>query len=450
MKLVLLSGGSGTRLWPLSNDARSKQFLKVLEDEEGRLVSMAQRVWGQLRENGLAESTCIATARTQVEMMQNQLGDRVPLIVEPERRDTFAAIALASVYLYSRKGVALDETIVILPVDPYVESRFFDTVKRLDDALCHTDAELALIGVRPTYASSKYGYMVPAPGSDQEEYGSVLQFIEKPAEERAVSLIARGALWNSGVFAFKLGFMIDHLLRRGYPIQYDALASQYDTLPKISFDYEVAEHMSRIAFIPYDGCWKDIGTWNTLTEEMGDNRLGKGQISEDCVNTHLVNETDLPVSIIGVSNVIVAVSPDGILVSDKKASPRIKDYIGHDRMPMYEERQWGWQRVLEIREEEDGSRVVTKRLLVGKGRSVVSKLDAERREIWTCVKGSGELLLNGERHEVKTGFVTVVPRNAALILKAAAELEMIVIEMVEGSIGYSAVPAEQARLEAAE
>lgn len=104
MKLVLLSGGSGKRLWPLSNDARSKQFLKVLENDSNELVSMVQRVWGQIAANGLAESCYIATNKSQIEIMRSQIGEDIPLIVEPERRDTFAAIMLAATFLYSHDG----------------------------------------------------------------------------------------------------------------------------------------------------------------------------------------------------------------------------------------------------------------------------------------------------------------------------------------------------------
>ena len=129
MKLVLLSGGSGKRLWPLSNDARSKQFLKMLENDNKELVSMVQRVWGQITSNELSDSSYIATSKSQIEIMQSQIGSDVPLIVEPERRDTFPAIALAATYLYSYKNVGLDEVIAILPVDPYVENHFFECNK---------------------------------------------------------------------------------------------------------------------------------------------------------------------------------------------------------------------------------------------------------------------------------------------------------------------------------
>lgn len=185
MKLVLLSGGSGKRLWPLSNDARSKQFLKVLESQNGELQSMVQRVWEQLGNVDLADSAVIATSKSQVDMIQSQLGQEVSIIIEPMRRDTFPAIALASVYLYSIEGIRLDEVIAVLPVDPYVEDRFFHRVKDLEKTVLASGADLALIGVEPTYPSAKYGYIVPASKSSDSDYLRVSHFTEKPNEEKA-------------------------------------------------------------------------------------------------------------------------------------------------------------------------------------------------------------------------------------------------------------------------
>lgn len=206
MKLVLLSGGSGKRLWPLSNDTRSKQFLKVLQSSQDQKQSMVQRVWSQLGAVGLSDSSIIATSKMQRDMIHSQVGMDVPLIIEPERRDTFPAIALASAYLASIEKAHSDEIIVVLPVDPYVEDGFFEKVKELEKVLIETSADLALIGVKPTYPSSKYGYIVPNSEANSNEYITVNHFTEKPSEEKAQTLIDLNALWNCGVFAFKLSF----------------------------------------------------------------------------------------------------------------------------------------------------------------------------------------------------------------------------------------------------
>ena len=151
MRLILLSGGSGKRLWPLSNDARSKQFFKVLENDNGDRESMVQRVWGQLKTVGLAHSAVVATSRSQVDMIQSQLGESVKIVVEPERRDTYPAIALSAAYLYSVEHVSVNEVVAVLPVDAFVDVGFFQRIKELEDALIATEADLALVGV--TYLS---------------------------------------------------------------------------------------------------------------------------------------------------------------------------------------------------------------------------------------------------------------------------------------------------------
>lgn len=430
----MLSGGSGKRLWPLSNDARSKQFLKVLENDKHELVSMVQRVWGQITENGLAESSFIATSKSQIEIMQSQIGTEIPLIIEPERRDTYAAIALAATYLYSHIGVGLEEVVCVLPVDPFVENYFFNVVKRLESILNHTDVELALIGVKPTYPSSKYGYIIPSDSqlnienSEQAGYLAVSHFQEKPTEEIAKQLINQNAFWNCGVFAFKLRHVIDLLECRGLPIQYEGMCQQYHLMPKISFDYEVVEKTTKIAVIPYDGCWKDLGTWNTLTEEMKHRQIGRGIISDDCVNTHLINEIDIPVSVVGLSNIVVAASADGILVTDKSASPRIKDFINFNQGPMYEERQWGWIRILDDQTYDDGRCVITKRIGIIEGKNISYRMHSSREEVWTIVKGEGEFIQNGNFMRVKAGNVLHLPMKTLHSIRASSELEIIVVQ----------------------
>ncbi|WP_411334058.1 sugar phosphate nucleotidyltransferase [Metabacillus indicus] len=426
MKLVLLSGGSGKRLWPLSNDTRSKQFLKVLEDQEGTRQSMVQRVWNQLETVGLSDSAVIATSKTQTEMIYTQLGTDVPLIIEPERRDTFPAIALAGSFLFSEKHTDLDETVIVLPVDPYVHDNFFERVKVLDSVLQSSDADLALIGVKPTYPSSKYGYIVPE--REEDGFYHVERFTEKPSEEKAVTLIEQHALWNCGVFAFKLRYLIDILEAKQLPITYDVLSAHYSDLPKISFDYEVVEKAKHIVAVPYEGYWKDLGTWNTLTEEMATAQIGKGIISNDSENTHLVNELEIPVTVVGLSDIVVAASPDGILVADKASSPKIKDLIGgFNNPPMYEERIWGWSKVLDYAKYEN-EEMVTKRICINAGKNSTYHYHNLRNEVWTIVRGEGELVLNDSIRRVKAGDIIHIPVGKKHAIRAIKELEFIEVQ----------------------
>ncbi|MBT2724015.1 sugar phosphate nucleotidyltransferase [Bacillus sp. ISL-46] len=429
MKLVLLSGGSGKRLWPLSNDARSKQFLKVLPNEENKLQSMVQRVWGQLDKLGLTQSAVIATSKSQVEMIQSQIGKDVSIIVEPERRDTFPAIALAASYLYSQENSSRDEVVGVLPVDPFVDDKFFARLLDLGDVLKSSEAELALMGVQPTFPSEKYGYIVPNVDQSSEEVVLVSHFKEKPKTEEAKLLLDQKALWNCGVFAFKLDKIISILEEKGLPTNYEELTANYSQLPKISFDYEVVEKTENIIALPYDGDWKDLGTWNTLTEEMGTKILGKANMSKDSNNTHIINELDIPVSVLGLSNILVAASPDGILVTDKEESPRVKELIGNlEQRPMYEERRWGWYRVLEHTKYEDHTEVLTKRINISAGKNLSYQFHNHRREVWTIVKGEGVLLLNDEFRVIRPGDVVEIPVGMNHAVKAITDLEFIEVQ----------------------
>ncbi|MED3883943.1 sugar phosphate nucleotidyltransferase [Priestia aryabhattai] len=429
MKLVLLSGGSGKRLWPLSNDTRSKQFLKVLEGRDGQKESMVQRVWSQIEAVGLNESTVIATSKLQRDMIRGQVGTDIPLIIEPERRDTFPAITLAASYLHSEEQASEDEIVVVLPVDPYVEDGFFERVKDLESVLRDSKADLALMGVTPTYPSSKYGYIVPEGKVQGDSYFTVDCFTEKPSEEAAVGLINQRALWNCGVFAFRLGYLLQILQEKKLSLQFETLHKEYATLPKISFDYEVVEKASHIVALPYDGYWKDLGTWNTLTEEMATSQIGKGVLTDDSDNTHLVNELDIPVTVLGVKDVVVAASPDGILVADKASSPKIKEIIGDwNYPPMYEERLWGWSRVLDYAKYDEETEMVTKRIHISKGKNSTYHYHNLRDEVWTIVRGEGELALDDYIRRVKAGDIIHLPAGKKHGIHALTDLEFIEVQ----------------------
>lgn len=332
MHLILLSGGSGNRLWPLSTPHSPKQFLKLLPplDSSGSNISMIQRIWQQLLASDLADKAIISTSSSQVDGINNQLGPSLPLVIEPSCRDTYPAILLASLYLYSQKQISPDEVIVSMPVDAYVNNDFFDHLKLLEDTLKTSHADLALVGIEPTTPSEKYGYIVPNKSTNphsNESFQTIKRFTEKPSQSVAQTLIDEGALWNGGIFGFKLKFLLNHLQESQLPLSYHKLLEMYNDLPKISFDFKVVENTSNMVVTTYKGNWKDLGTWNTLSEELSNPLMGKGIISSDCENTHLINELDIPISILGLSNLIVVATPDGILISDKEASPRVKDLL---------------------------------------------------------------------------------------------------------------------------
>lgn len=339
MQIILLSGGSGKRLWPLSNESRSKQFLRLLPSPNGGRESMVQRVIRQIKESGLSCPVTIATSVSQKDAITNQLGEDVTVVTEPSRRDTFPAICLASVYLEKTAKCDKNETVIVMPCDPYTEERYFQTIAEMAEAVQNNVADLVLMGIKPTYPSAKYGYVIPQKHRKTDGIYEVERFMEKPDVATAERFIADGAFWNGGVFAFCLGYMID--IVKSY-LAYDTFEEvrlRYEELPKISFDYEVVEKAKSVAVVPYDGEWKDLGTWNALTDELKERCIGNVVMDEKSENTHVINELEIPVMCIGAKDMVIAASCDGILVSEKGRSEHIKTYA--DRLqcrPMYEVR----------------------------------------------------------------------------------------------------------------
>ncbi|EKU70809.1 sugar phosphate nucleotidyltransferase [Selenomonas sp. F0473] len=424
MHIVLLSGGSGKRLWPLSNDIRSKQFIPFFRQADGTRLSMVQRVCGQIRRAIPTADITVATSKAQVSALRNQLDETVDICVEPCRRDTFPAIALASAYLHDVKGVSRDEAVAVCSVDPYVEEDYFQSVQRLAEYAADGTAALMLMGIEPTYPSEKYGYILPR---DKASVSPVVSFREKPDASAAERYIARGALWNSGVFAYRLGYVLD----RGRDLlgtsRYDEMLSNYAGRTKISFDYAVVEREKDIAVFRYAGAWKDLGTWNTLTEIMEEPTLGAVTMDDGCRNTHVVNEMDVPILLMGTQDLIVAASPEGLLVADKTASSRMKPYVEQITGPvMFAEKSWGGFRVIDV--EEDS---LTIKVTLNKGHGMNYHSHAYRREIWTVVSGRGTVLLDGKEHPVVPGDVIHIP--IGMKHKICAKERMVVIEVQIGT-----------------
>lgn len=422
MNIVLLSGGSGKRLWPLSNDIRSKQFIKIFKQEDGSYESMVQRVYHQIKKVDAEATVTIATSKTQVSAIHNQLGEDVGISVEPCRRDTFPAIALATAYLVDVLGVSPEESVVVCPVDPYVETDYFEALKKLSDQADNEEANLVLMGIEPTYPSEKYGYIIPA---TSEQTAMVSTFKEKPTMEVAKEYISQGALWNGGVFAYKLKYVMEIAHKLIDFTDYQDLLTKYATLPKISFDYAVVEKEDKIQVQRFAGQWKDLGTWNTLTEAMKDSVIGKGVLNDNCSNVHIVNEMDVPVLAMGLHDVVISASPEGILVSDKEQSSYIKPFVDKfEQQIMFAEKSWGSFRVLDV---EAGS--MTIKVTLNEGHSMNYHNHKHRDEMWVVISGEGRTVIDGVEQPVKVGDVVTMPAGCCHTVMAQTELKLIEVQI---------------------
>lgn len=422
MNIVLLSGGSGKRLWPLSNDIRSKQFIKIFKNEEGAYESMVQRVYRQIKKADPEAKVTIATSKAQVSAIHNQLGENVGISVEPCRRDTFPAIVLASAYLADVQGVDPAEPVVVCPVDPYVEDGYFSALKKLGEQAEKGEANLVLMGIEPTYPSEKYGYIIP---EDGEAVSRVSTFKEKPDEATARAYIAQGALWNGGVFAYQLGYLLKKAHEMISFTDYQDLYRKYDTLTKISFDYAVVEKEEKIQVMRFSGEWKDLGTWNTLTEAMEENTVGDAMLNDTCTNVHVVNELKVPVLAMGLHDVVISASPEGILVSDKGQSSYIKPYVDSiDQQIMFAEKSWGSFRVLDVEEES-----LTIKVTLNSGHKMNYHSHRNRDEVWIVISGRGRTLLDGMYRKVSSGDVIVMPAGCRHTVFADTELKMVEVQI---------------------
>lgn len=421
MNIILLSGGSGKRLWPLSNDIRSKQFIKIFKTDSG-YESMVQRVYRQIKNVDVNASVTIATSKTQVSAIYNQLGDDVGISVEPCRRDTFPAIVLATAYLVDIKKISPDESVVVCPVDPYVENDYFEALKKLSEQADKEEANLILMGMVPTYPSEKYGYIIP---DSIETVSRVSTFKEKPDAATAEEYIKQGAFWNGGVFAYKLSYVLEKAKEIiGYS-DYDTLFENYAALPQISFDYAVVEKEPAIQVMRFYGSWKDIGTWNTLTEAMDESCIGDCRLNDKCTNVHVLNELDMPILAMGLHNVVISASPEGILVSDKDQSSYIKPFVDdiHHQI-RFAEKSWGSFKVIDVEEES-----LTIKVTLNPGRFMNYHSHERRNEVWTVISGKGRTIVDGMEQPVKAGDVVTMQAGCRHTVIADSELKLIEVQL---------------------
>jgi len=298
-RAVLLAGGAGTRLWPLSTEAEPKQFLRLWGT-----TSLLQDAWRRVRP--AASRVCVATAERYAARTREELPDLPPgdLLLEPSRRNTAAAIVRAAVVL----GRESDEPVVFLPADQTVaDPEAFAGCLAQAAAAAAAEPVIALLGVRPERAETEYGYVEVEAGTGPRR---VRRFVEKPSREAAEAYLRGGnLLWNAGIFAFRPSSGIaasaaaaPELLEACRRYVERPSAEAWDRIPAISFDYAVMEKSSDAICVPCDAGWNDVGSYRALRELKGMDAAGNLVIS------------DRPVVVEGVRDSIVAVSAAGALV----------------------------------------------------------------------------------------------------------------------------------------
>ena len=307
-------------------------------------------------------------------------------------------------------------------MDPYVEEDYFHALKDLAEQADRGEANLVLMGIEPTYPSEKYGYIIP---ESPAQTAAVKTFKEKPTADVAKEYIARGALWNGGVFAYKLKYVLNKAHELIDFTDYEDLFARYETLNKISFDYAVVEKEDKIQVMRFAGQWKDLGTWNTLTEAMEENVVGKGILNENCSGVHIINEMDVPVLVMGLHDVVVSASPEGILVSDKEQSSYIKPYVDEiDQQIMFAEKSWGSFKVLDVEKES-----MTIKVTLNAGHSMNYHSHKNRDEVWVVISGRGRTIVDGMEQKVEPGDVVTMSAGCRHTVIADTELKLMEVQL---------------------
>ena len=280
-----------------------------------------------------------------------------------------------------------------LGIDP---DAYYEAVKKLGDLAKEGTSNLTLMGIEPTYASEKYGYIIP---TSKESVSLVKEFKEKPDTATAEKYIEQGALWNAGVFAFKLSYLLSKSHEMIDFTDYRDLYSKYSTLTKISFDYAVVEKEPEISVLRYSGRWKDVGTWNMMAEVMSEPTIGN----------------------------VMLESGDGILVADKEQSGYMKPYVEKISTEVhFAEKSWGEYQVIDA-----GEGYITVKASLKAGSRMSYHSHEFRDEIWTVLRGRGRTVIDGMEQDVRPGDVVTMAAGCKHTVIAVTDLVLLETQIGE-------------------
>jgi mannose-1-phosphate guanylyltransferase/mannose-6-phosphate isomerase len=458
---VVLSGGAGTRLWPVSREGHPKPFMK-LADGESLLLKTYRRALAVAGADGAAAEILTVTNRDYYFMSKDELfhaklkeGQAGRFLLEPMGRNTASAVSLAAHYVAEQYG--RDAVMLILPADHLIQdlAGFIATVAKAKELALRD--KLVTFGIIPHTPETGFGYIEVG---DKVGPGRLVQrFIEKPTLDKAREYVATGShLWNSGMFCFKAGVILDemeshapdvakttktcwsslHSMSNANDHMLDIPAELFSQLPDISIDYAVMERSANVAVVPSDFDWSDIGSWNAIKElvlpDEANNRAIGEAIFLDSRNTFVQSEDRL-VATVGVENLMIIDTPDALLVAHPDKAQDVKKIVAQLKAQQHEAyklhrtvaRPWGTYTVLE-----EGRRFKIKRIEVKPGASLSLQMHHHRSEHWIVVSGMAKVV-NGEREIlVGTNESTYIPAGHKHRLENPGVLDLVMIEVQSG------------------
>ena len=386
MNIVLLSGGSGKRLWPVSTDSCPKQFLSFFGDNRSLLEKTYQDVIKNF------SNVFIATQDEHKNKVHTQINDDIDLIVEPKRIGTFGAILNAAVFLKYEKKLSDDEFVSIIPTDHDVDETFYNVLLDAEKLLISKNENICLIGIKPRYPSTQFGYIL-------KNKNMVEKFFEKPDEEKAKKLIEKEALWNSGIVVFRLKHIID-LSKKYVDFEtYDEFLRKYVTLPNNSFDKQYLEKENNICLIETDSNWNDLGTWEIMSKKIS---------KPDQYNTNIINFEDKEIKNKGIKDSIIVNAPNGLLLLNKHT----------DKLYW---KNWGYYKVLNYYKNKDRE-IKIKILSIERGNNISYQYHKFRNEEWFVISGNGIAILENQIFDINFGDKISILKNQLHSIRAKSNL----------------------------
>ena len=431
MKTIILAGGVGTRLWPLSREYFPKQFIPM---DGGSLFQKTCERAKKLSGEGEIWVVTNEIHRYLVRNQMEELGYAVPedhILAEPEQKNTLPAIAWAMQQIRAGDKAA---TAVVFPSDHLLGD---DAADRIRAAEPLAQDCLVTFGIKPTSPHTGYGYIKP--GKEISPGFAVEEFKEKPDEKTAAGYVKRGYLWNSGIFLLSVPVFFAEL-KKYQPKLSAAFAENaapvYGNLDAISIDYGLLERSKKVAVVPLDTAWSDLGTFAALSAVGAHDTEGNTGAAEYlAARDNFVHAPGKRVGLIGVDNLVVVDTADALLVCDNRSTEKVKDLVGRlkkqgDPVTQYHRqvhRPWGSYTVLE---NTPGFKI--KRVTVKPGQKLSLQLHHHRSEHWVVVKGIAEVELNGERTMLRQGESTFVRSGIRHRLKNPGVIPLEVIEVQLG------------------
>jgi len=446
---VILSGGSGTRLWPLSRESHPKQFLPLLGE-----LSLLQMTWLRLRGLPGAEAPLVVANEEHRFMVAEQLrlvgATPSALILEPVGRNTAPAIAVAALQAMAAGG---DPVLLVLPSDHVIADEEGFRAAILQALPAAEAGSLVTFGIVPTAPETGYGYINAAAGDGVR---AVLRFVEKPDQVTAEQYVASGEyFWNSGMFAFRASRYLEELEKnqpRMVALAREALEKStldadflrldrdaFAACPADSIDYAVMEKTDRAAILPIDVGWNDVGSWSALwsvVEQDGDGNAHRGDvIARDCHNTLAISDKRL-VALIGLSDVVVIDTDDAVLIAHKDRVQEVKDVVATLKLNKRPQATWHrkvyrpWGSYDGI---DSGERFQVKRIVVKPGASLSLQMHHHRAEHWIVVRGTAQVTCGEKVFLLGENESTYIPLGSKHRLQNPGKQPLELIEVQSGS-----------------